>query len=170
MEEKKMHYMRPKDEGLSLHLGCGDYWKKGSINIDMAVYGGTDMLLDIRKPLPFQPETIKLIEAYEVIEHMNKDELHNILEDWKRVLITGGRISVSVPDMDEIIEMYEVDPKKALEEIYGLEDHPHHKQGFTKESLEAVFIHHGFKVLSCIKGEMTERPGEKKILLIAQKS
>lgn len=161
-----MNYMRPKGEGIRLHLGCGDYWLENAINIDFNVYGGTDMLFDIRKPLPFQDHVVKEITAFEVIEHMNKDELFNILEDWKRLLIPGGQVYVSVPDMDELVALYATNKKKALEEIYGIEDHPHHKQGFTLQSLQAVFEQHGFKV-EVTKGEMKERPGEKKLLVHA---
>lgn len=166
--EDYVHYLRPAGKGIKLHLGCGDYWFDGFINIDFNIYGGTDMLVDIRQPLPFQPQTVERIEAYEVMEHMNKDEMYRMLEDWKRVLIPGGTIRISVPDMDELIAMYATDKKKALEEIYGLEDHPHHKQGFTEESLIEVFTQHGFNVVA-EKGELPNRPGEKKILLEATK-
>lgn len=159
------HYLRPQNRGIKLHLGCGDYWFDGYINIDINIYGGTDMLWDIRKTLPFQPEVVEIIEAYEVVEHLNKHELFNILEDWKRVLISGGVIRISVPDMDELIKLYQIDTKKALEEIYGLEDHPHHKQGFTLDSLRDVFSQHGFREVKVIKGAVPERPNECKLIL-----
>lgn len=166
MEYITPSYLRPKGKGIRLHLGCGDYWREGSLNIDFNVYGGTDMLLDIRKPLPFQDHVVELIEAYEVLEHMNKYEMDSILKDWKRLLITQGHVKVCVPDMDGLVAMYGVDKKKAVDQMYGLEDHPHHKQGFTKESLEKVFLDHGFEV-KVEQGELPERPGEPKLLVEA---
>lgn len=163
-----IHYLRPQGKGIKLHLGCGDYWRDGAINIDFNVYGGTDMLFDIRQKLPFQDHVVEVIEAYEVMEHMNKDEMYRMLEDWKRLLIPGGEVKLSVPDMDELVTMYATDKKKALEEIYGLEDHPHHKQGFTVDTLKAVFEQHGFKEVIVEKGELPNRPGEKKLLLGAK--
>lgn len=166
MEEYK-HYMRPKGKGIKLHLGAGDYWFEGYINIDFNVYGGTDMLCDIRKPLPFQPHVVEVIQAHEVLEHMNKDELFNILEDWKRVLIPHGRVDITVPNIDKLIELYQVDKKNALQQIYGIEDHPHHKQGFTKETLIEVFLQHGYVDITCDEMEVENRPGEPKLVLRA---
>lgn len=164
-----LHYLRPKGKGIKLHLGAGDYWIDDYLNIDMAVYGGTDMLWDIRKGLPFQPESVEIIEAYEVVEHMNKYEIDEILKDWYRVLIKGGKIKISVPDMDGLIEMYQTEKDKAIEQIYGLEDHPHHKQGYTYLSLDKLFTNHGFNVIKCDQGLMENRPNEPKLLLEAEK-
>lgn len=163
MEHK--HYLRPKGKGIKLHLGCGDYWFEGYINIDINVYGGTDLLFDIRKGLPFQPEVVEIIESYEVLEHLNRHEAAFCLEDWKRVLIPGGRIKISVPDMDGLVALYQTDKKRATEMIYGLEDHPHHKQGFTEETLAALFEEHGFKEIKVSKGSMPERPDEPQLFL-----
>lgn len=167
--ESYVSYLRPKNRGIKLHLGCGDYWFDGYINIDIAVYGGTDMLYDIRKGLPFQFETVEIIEAYEVVEHFNKYEIDEILKDWHRVLIPGGMVKISVPDMDGLIAMYADQPARAIEQIYGLEDHPHHKQGYVEGTLEELFQAHGFVVESCRQGQMEGRVDEPKLLLEAKK-
>ncbi len=161
--------MRPEGKGINLHIGCGDYWDENAINIDLNIYGGTDMLWDIRKPLPFQPEVVAKIEAYEVVEHFNKYEIDTILKDWHTLLIPNGIVKISVPDMDGLIEMYSQDATKAIEQIYGLEDHPHHKQGYRVDSLRQLFENHGFKVISCEQGLMENRPNEPKLLLEAKK-
>lgn len=164
-----MNYLRPKGKGINLHVGCGDYWDENAINIDMAIYGGTDMLWDIRKGLPFQPEVVAKIEAYEVVEHMNKYEIDTILKDWYRILIPGGIVKISVPDMDGLIKMYTENSDRAIEQIYGLEDHPHHKQGYKVNTLVSLFESHGYKVEKCEQGEMPNRPDEPKLLLEAIK-
>lgn len=164
MDAPVKHYLRPKGKGLKLHLGCGDYWFEGYINIDFNVYGGTDMLFDIRKSLPFQAQTVAIIEAYEVVEHMNKAEINDMLHDWQRVLIPGGIVRISVPDMDGLVAMYATDKKKATEQIYGLEDHPHHKQGYVLETLKELFESHGFFINDLRQGEMEGRVNEPKLL------
>ena len=161
--------MRPKGKGLKLHIGCGDYWFDGYINIDMHVYGGTDMLWDVRKGLPFQPETVEVIEAYEFLEHLNKDEAFNQLEEWKRVLISGGTVRISVPDMDGLISMYGTDPQDTIAMIYGYEDHPHHKWGYTKDTLKELFEKHGFIEVTVIQGHIEGRENEPQLILEAQK-
>ena len=65
------------------------------------------MVWDIRKPMPFLPETVETIEAYEVVEHFNRMEIHDLLIEWMRLLIPGGTVKISVPDMDGLIKMYE---------------------------------------------------------------
>lgn len=167
--EPVKYYLRPKDKGIKLHLGCGDYWFEGYLNIDINVYGGTDMLWDIRKGLPFQNEVVEIIEAYEVLEHFNRDEVFELLEDWKRVLIPGGTIKISVPDMDGLIEKYQTDKDEALKMIYGFVDHPNHKWGYTVDSLKEVFEQHGFKDVVVIQGSMPERVTEPQLLLEAFK-
>src|SRR3989304_1369092 len=99
-------YMRPQGKGIKLHLGCGDYWFDGYLNIDIDVYGGTDLLLDIRKRLPFQDQVVEIIEAYEVVEHFTREEISVMLDDWHRLLIDGGGIRVSVPDSEVLLRQY----------------------------------------------------------------
>lgn len=162
-------YGRPKAQGLSLHIGCGDYWFEGYINIDDKVYAGTDMICDIRQGLPFQPETVKIIEGHDVLEHFNRDEVFNMLEDFKRVLIAGGLVVMSVPDMDGLIAQYEQDKANTIQQIYSIEDHPSHKWGYTIDSLKQLFEEHGF--MNCIveRVQWKHRPGEPKLKIIAQK-
>lgn len=170
MEPITKYYLRPKGRGIKLHLGCGDYWFDGYVNIDINVYGGTDMLYDIRKGLPFQPEVAEIIEAYEVLEHFNSDETFDLLEDWKRVLIPGGKIKISVPDMDGLIAMYPNDKDQAMKMIYGFVDHPNHKQGFTLEKITKLFEDHGFKIIEAKQGSVPERKDEPQLLVEVQKN
>ena len=53
--------------------------------------------------------------------------------------------------------------------IYGYEDNPGHKYGYTLDSLKAVFEQHGFKILSAEKGSLPERPTEPQLILEASK-
>lgn len=172
------YYLRPPGRGIKLHLGCGDYWLDGYINIDINVYGGTDMLFDIRQGLPFQPEVVEIIEAYEVLEHFNRDEAFNLLEDWKRVLIPEGKVKISVPDFDGLVEKYPTDEQSSdaehrkeevIKMVYGFTDHPNHKEGYTQEKLKALFEQHGYRNVVVTKGSMPERPNEPQLFLEAIK-
>lgn len=160
-------YGRPKGRGIKLHLGCGDYWLDGFLNIDFNIYGGTDMILDIREKLPFQDGVVERIEAYEVVEHLSQSEINNALNDWFRLLIDGGGVRISVPDMDGLVKMYQIDRDKAIQQMYGFEQCQTHKWGYTQESLQKLFLDHGFKNVIVTKGELKERPGEPKLLVEA---
>ena len=169
MEPVTKHYLRPGGRGIKLHLGCGDYWFDGYVNIDINIYGGTDMLWDIRKGLPFQPEVVEIIEAYEVLEHFNRDEAFDLLEDWKRVLISGGKVKISVPDFDGLVEKYPEDKEEVIKMVYGFTDHPNHKEGYTQDKLKVLFEQHGYKNVVVTKGSMPERPNEPQLFLEAEK-
>lgn len=156
-----LHYLRPKGKGIRLHLGCGDYWRDGSINIDRAVFGGTDMIWDLRERLPFQDSVVELIESYEFVEHFTRAEIDPMLEDWKRVLIEGGKVIVVVPDIEELMK------QGLIDQIYGIDQD--HKWGYTINSLMELFEKHGFLRIHAEKKEFEHRPGEPKIYLEADK-
>lgn len=164
-----MSYLRPEGRGIKLHLGCGDYWLDGYINIDQAIYGGTDLILDIREKLPFQDSVVEVIEAHDVLEHFNKYELDRMLPDWKRLLIPGGKVVITVPDLDEYITMYNSDRDKAMLHIYGIDDSPGHKWGYTQNTLKELFEKYGFKDVIVEKTIVEWRPEELKLRLICQK-
>jgi len=137
-------YGRPQGKGIKLHLGCGDYWGDGYLNLDWGVYGGTDMLLDLRKPLPFQSSVVEEIQAHDFVEHFTPEEIGLMLDDWHRVLIEGGRIFVTVPDIGTIMKEYVEKPTEALQAFYGLGSE--HRWGYTKDSIQKLFENHKFSV------------------------
>jgi len=163
------HYLRPEGRGIKLHLGCGDYWLDGYINIDIDVYGGTDMLWDIRNGLPFQESVVEIIEAYELLEHFDMFEVNKVLDDWKRVLINGGKIRISTPDMDVLMEEYPTNKAKVIEDMYGCGGPQTHKYIYTQETLKTLFEKHDFKEVKIEKGVLPERPTEAKLILECQK-
>ena len=169
MEPATRHYLRPEGRGIKLHLGCGDYWFNGFINVDHIKYGGTDMVWDIRQSMPFLPEVVERIEAYEVLEHFNRLEVQDLLVEWMRLLIPEGTVKISVPDMDGLIEKYTQDKEETLKMIYGYEDNPGHKWGYTKESLKELFKENGFKNIVVTQGSMPERSTEPQLFLECHK-
>ena len=161
--------MRPQGRGLKLHLGSGDYWFDGYINIDVGVYGGTDMLWDITEGLPFQSETVEIIEMYEVLEHLEKDQVSKLLDEFQRLLIDGGMVILSVPDMDELVAKYPEDKEQVITYIYGYGGYQSHKWGYSQDTLKKLFEDKGFKEINVIKGELPERKGEAKLILSCKK-
>lgn len=150
------HYGRPKGKGIKLHLGCGDYWKcDGFLNLDHAILGGTDMVLDLRERLPFQDNVVEEITSGDFIEHFTTPEIEKMLDDWHRVLIPEGKVYATVPDIEELMK------QGLIQQIYGIEQD--HKWGYTIESLTDLFIKHGFREVEVKKTEFTHRPGEPKL-------
>jgi predicted SAM-dependent methyltransferase len=55
----------------------------------------------------FADATFAEIYASHVVEHLDyKDELAHTLKEWLRVLEPGGRVCISVPDMDTLCQMF----------------------------------------------------------------
>jgi predicted SAM-dependent methyltransferase len=161
--------MRPGGRGIKLHLGCGDYWFDGYLNIDLGMFGGTDMIWDLNKGLPFQNKVVGVIEMYDVLEHFGKEEVDRLLEEFKRVLIDGGKIRLSVPDLEKVLVDFKDDKPKMLHHIYGINSGDSHKYGYFKDTITKLFVDKGFKNVLAKQEELPERPGEPKIILEAVK-
>lgn len=55
----------------------------------------------------FADATFSAIYASHVVEHLDyKDELKETLAEWMRVLQPGGRVFISVPDMDVLARLF----------------------------------------------------------------
>lgn len=63
-------------------------------------------LVDIRKRLPLQDETIDCIYCSHVLEHLERWEALFALKESFRVLVRGGRIRIAVPDLEYICRHY----------------------------------------------------------------
>ncbi len=141
------HYMRPEGRGIKLHLGCGDWWFDGYINIDQGIIGGTDMIVDISKELPFQDNVAEVIESHDVIEHFTQVGIEAMVQDWYRILIKGGRVVGTLPEFEELTKAYIAatgEEKELLKRhVYGIEND--HKWGYTYESIKELFSKHGFQ-------------------------
>jgi len=85
---------------LKLNIGGGEHEVPGYINVDrrhgMEAY-----------PLPFPDGSASLIRASHILEHFPAAQSKAVLDDWVRVLRPGGKMKISVPDLDAIIRDYE---------------------------------------------------------------
>ena len=149
------HYGRPAGKGINLHLGCGDYWYEGFINIDHVTLGGTDMVWDLREKLPFNDNTVSMIISHDFIEHFTPEEINKMLDDWYRVLADGGYVEAVVPDIEELMK------QGLVNQIYGIEHD--HKWGYDAAGLRKLFEDHGFEVTLVDKKEFEYRKGEPKL-------
>jgi len=63
-------------------------------------------LVDIRKGLPDEDNSIDYIYCSNVLEHFEKYEAINILKECKRILNNSGLIRIVLPDLKKIISKY----------------------------------------------------------------
>ena len=84
--------MEPK----KLNLGCGEQKKPGYVNIDWQQAVHPDVLHDLNHlPYPFADATFDAIEAFHVIEHL--DRPFAVMKELHRILKPGGLLEIRVP-------------------------------------------------------------------------
>ena len=90
--------------------------------------------------LPMESGSVGFIRAVKIFEYLTNEEEKLLFYEIKRVLKTGGHFEISVPDFDELIDVWsdsendwqnflkiEEDIVKS-EEKYGVSEYPHKKK------------------------------------------
>lgn len=88
---------------MKINIGCNQWKLEGFINIDIDERVNPDVVADGSK-LPYEDNSIDEIYAGHMLEHYSLDE--NVLLEWKRVLKAGGKITITVPDVEKGIAEY----------------------------------------------------------------
>lgn len=87
-----------------LHLGAGTRHLPGWANLD--IEGRGNILWDLRKPLPLKPNSIRFVYTEHFAEHISKDFLRQLFSHCRAVMVPGGVLRVSTPDLKAIVENY----------------------------------------------------------------
>src|SRR3989344_5559810 len=100
----------------------------------------------------FPDNTFTEIYASHVVEHFDfAGELHATLKEWRRVLKPGGKVYISVPDLDILAKLFLAKDWLSLEErvfvmrmIFGghVNRHDYHVVGLNEDFL-AAFLRQG---------------------------
>jgi SAM-dependent methyltransferase len=79
-----------------LNLGCGESRKEGYVNVDWNPLTKPDVTCDLnRLPYPFADGQFDLIEAWHVLEHLDKP--FDVMRELHRILKPGGILHIKVP-------------------------------------------------------------------------
>ena len=89
---------------VKINIGCGKAKLQSWINLD--IEKGADIILDLKKGLPFKDNSIQYIYSEHVLEHFSFNEGQIFLKDCFRILTDGGIIRIATPDLDHIIKKY----------------------------------------------------------------
>jgi len=143
---------------LRLHIG-GTEAKEGWKILNIAPGPDVDFLGDCRTLTQFDDNSVERIYASHVYEHLGYQELDPALREAKRVLIPGGLIQISVPDLATSARLI-LDPKSTWRDhyfilglMYGLQEDAYdfHKIGLTGKLLSAFLEHAGFSDIKRVK-------------------
>jgi SAM-dependent methyltransferase len=107
-----------------LNLGCGGKHKKGYVNID--IRPPADIVADVTKGLPLKDDEAELVEADNLLEHLDNDEFLFVMNEVWRVLKKDGVFWFKVPD--------------ALHWMDGAFGDPTHKRFFVPRSFKYLTV------------------------------
>lgn len=122
---------------MKINIGCNDLPLKDFVNIDFDPSVNPDLVADATK-LPYEDETVDEIYAGHLLEHFALNEY--VLKEWYRVLKTGGKITITVPDVEKSLKLYsegELSLDMLNQVVFGADDRDlqNHHQVFTKDIL-----------------------------------
>jgi predicted SAM-dependent methyltransferase len=99
-------YHRKNSGSLLLHLGSGDHYIDGFLNIEGNLFKKKDLWLDVRFGLPFPEHSARAVYLCHVLEHFDFQTGRKILGECRRVLALGGGIRIAVPSLDQAIDAF----------------------------------------------------------------
>jgi len=136
-----------------LHIGGKvriDGWEVLNAQPDECV----DHVGDARDLSRFPTDTFDEIYASHVVEHFDYvGELELTLREWNRVLVPGGRVGISVPDLDILAAIFVQRQALSFEErfmvmrmMFGghVDQYDHHKVGLSEDLLTGFLMLAGF--------------------------
>lgn len=134
-----------------LHLGCGENYLSGYVNIDYPSTKHTTQLLsvaDVRadvRTLTYPRESIGEIRSHHVFEHFGRGTALRLLLDWYDWLVVGGRLIIETPDFEKCVRSWRKTSDVALKmrlmrHVFGSHEAEWavHKDGWY----EKKFVHH----------------------------
>ncbi len=132
-----------------LHLGCGSNIINGFINIDAAYMPGVDIVDNVQHLRKFENNSIDLIYASNVLEHLGRWNYKQALLRWYDLLKPKGILRLSVPDFNALCEYYieTKDLKTMYCALYGGQDtvYNYHYWCWDYEILSEELLGIGFK-------------------------
>ena len=131
-----------------IHAGSGDKHWPLWVNVDSN--GDPDVIGDIRK-MPFEAGYADEIQAIHAVEHIDRMDVDNMLQDWHRILKSGGKVVVELPCLNKMAQMIVDGEKNIRMTTLGLFGDPRdqkpgmmHKWAWTKEELSDAMLAVGF--------------------------
>lgn len=130
---------------MKLNVGCGSKPKTGYTNIDIQSKAA-DINADA-SDLPFEENSIDVIESYHLIEHMDKKHAELTLRHWYDLLKPAGQLIIECPDLEVILREYlNTNDEELLYSIYGRNRYAYdtHLWGYTRRSITNLLHDIGF--------------------------
>lgn len=143
-----------------LHLGCGERYFEGYLNIDFPPSEHTVQNTSVADEhhnlleLSYENESVDEIRLHHVFEHFDRPTAIALLFAWNRWLKSGGLLRIEVPDyfFSGLLSLFSPTKRKRLvatRHIFGSHEAPWaiHAEGWTRGSLERALKLAGFQLI-----------------------
>ena len=108
-----------------INLGSGRNWRKvGWIGIDQL----EGQMLDQNSKFSFADDSIDYIFSEAFFEHINDDDVNNLLNESARVLKKGGKIRLITPHFEKILNKYIEGDESFFTDVAGIKGRPEWKK------------------------------------------
>jgi len=94
-----------RTEFLKLNMGSRDMRIPGFKNVDCDPHEGVEFVSPVEDLGVFDDECVSEIYASHILEHFSHRMTVKVLKEWRRVLVKGGILYLSVPDFDYAAKM-----------------------------------------------------------------
>lgn len=135
-----------------IHLGCGKRYLEGYLHVDIDEYDHIDYRNKIDNLNMFNDNFAELIYASHCLEYFDRNEVMDVLVEWRRVLEPGGVLRLAVPNFQSLIKIYSEtnNLEKILGPLYGKwnvgkDEFIYHKTAYDHDSLKAILEESGFE-------------------------
>ena len=136
----------------AIDIGCGpidrttQFPEYQLVRVDIREEVNPDYRCDVTE-LPFGNESFDLIFSSHVLEHFSREKYKVVLDEWLRVLKSGGDVLFYLPNVKWAVENFD-NPKEhehVMNVLYGAQSNPYdfHYNGWWPEKVEQVLKSHG---------------------------
>lgn len=149
LAKELIEFYKKQNRPVQLNLGCYDKLLPNYINVDIRSDTKCDIVDNIVRLDTIPDNSCDLIEAHHVFEHLNYTEGITALKNWYAKLKTGGKIRLSVPDIEMACRLYiwEQDIKLIRSMLSGSQKHSadFHLSHYDEKSLTELLENIGFQ-------------------------
>ena len=93
---------------IKLNLGCGTKPIEGFTNVDARKLPSVDVVDNVIELNKFKPNSVDLIYASHLLEHIDRRSYTKTLSRWYEVLKPNGILRIAVPDIEAAINHYNI--------------------------------------------------------------
>lgn len=101
---------------MRIHLGCGDKYWPGFVNVDM-ICG--DVQCDVTD-LSFHKESAVEIHAIHLFEHLPRLSCDDVVKHWMSILKPKGKLVIEVPCLNKIAKLIVDGERNMAKTLFGL--------------------------------------------------